>query len=73
MTRRKKKVTKSENVLISKLKALKVGEPEPQPKEVLGFRCDPKLKAEAKKVFGDSLAQVLEAALKQALNEEKKL
>jgi hypothetical protein len=73
MTRRKKKVTKSENVLINKLIALKAGEPEPQPKEVLGFRCDPKLKAEAKKVFGDGLAQVLEAALKHALNEEKKL
>ena len=73
MTRRKKKITKTENVLVSKLKALKAGEPEPQPKEVLGFRCDPKLKAEAKRVFGNGLAQVLEAALKQALNEEKKL
>jgi hypothetical protein len=73
MTRRKKKVTKTENVLIKTLVSIKSGEPEPPPKEVLGFRCDPKLKAEAKKVFGNDLPQVLEAALRQALNEEKKL
>jgi len=75
MTKRTKKKTggQVENVLVSKLKSIKAGVAEPPAKEVLGFRCDPGLKAEAKKVFGDNLAQVLEAALRQALNEEKKL
>jgi hypothetical protein len=49
------------------------GRPKQEPKVTLGFRCDADLKAEAQKVFGSDVGFVLEAALRQAIKERKKM
>lgn len=41
-------------------------------KTTIGFRCDPDLKAEAEREFGNALGKVLEAALRQAMAEKRK-
>ena len=67
------KNTEEKNLLVEAVaNAIKNGGKKKPPKEMIGFRADPDLKAEAERVFGSTLPRVMEAALREALKHAKK-